>query len=1502
MIVNRKVLVRFISTLAVLMMLASSMVFFTPSSASGIEGDIDIPWTSAPTREASLDGDSWPMYMGDENHTGYSPSLIPPDNTTLWTADIPGLKEFDSPILYDSIVFIGSGDGHMRGLDPDNGDVVWDHYIGNYHISVGGTARDGVIYFGADNGHFYAVDIDTNTRLWDTNLHADSIISTSMVAAGKVFVGTSKLINSTFYALNANDGSVNWTLTMGDQENFWGFQSNPAFHDGRLYISDGWGTFYCLDSDGFFDGDQGYSGESNKSVGNADILWLKEDPDTTIQGHPLLAEGNVFYGNSTGIFFCLDALTGAEIWSVNVGSGAPPKISSCPSYHNGTIYLTTKRAWGLYNAYVGGSVYAFDSTDGSSLWRFNTTGEISRSSPIVGDGVLLFGNRENKVYCISTTTLNVADEDRLIWQRNIGSKIDSTLAVGMGRVFISRKNPSNGGKVIAIGSPDMKAHSIELNDPAPFEGENVQIALTVLNNGTVGATVSVVFRISTPDFLNQKVVGMVSGLRVEPGEEAVISQDWVAETGYPLIVGWITEVSPKDKVTQVEDNMDSMEMYVRPVLTGFWTSAGGGPGHTGWSQGELQSNRTYWSHDLGADWSDPAEPLWLDSQAGSGTSSAVGSALFLTTPQGDLTALNTSTDGNGGTGRLWTYTNASSNLIGRPALHIENEQSWSFANKVFAVGDDQALWAFDWIGFWDGVNDGAYQEEEETGITAGDVIWRKQLPSPVAAPIMIAGGNVLVITSDGNMTAYDDDDGSARWKIDVGMGHRPIAASLGKVYVANGYMITIINANTGSLIRTMDLSTIFSTDILSLSYLNGKLVVGSSMEVAVLDSNPDDNEDGTVDAEDVDDGAPDNITGVDLIWRSPLPYEMITPPAVSEAARVISMQVGGRILFMYLNNGTIISNLSMPLAPVTRAISGGSSFYTIVGADPWVVTSYSPDGSGGYEVVWTLPLDARPRGEPSISKKHMAISLSGGRILSIGDRNLAPVAVISSPDEALMAFPEETITLNASLSFDGDGDHLTYLWYLEGEDSPIYEGPDAVTEVNLEGVGTKKLTLRVLDEMRASGEAHVNVTLLKRVSEEFSDFYYGIVVEMSFGISEPNGRGLVDITIPEMPPEAPGAIFVCHLEFTPLPTYASYLLEWVNVTMEYTGKEFPVRMHEDLIKVYRYHDGAWGAPLVSGGNLEEGVGYGNFSELTAGYYAVGIMDNDAPNLRHRPESDVAIADSNAGMEFRVEYKDPDGEPPIWVRLVIEGGETVDLSPEGIVDPIRYSFYGSSPVDLDPGPYTYYFEADDGHFIARTGDFSLIVENRDPVISVKGPETNVIVGSEILFDASGTTDPDDDDLTFIWDFDVRDGLQRDQVGEKAAYSYPIKGVYIVTLRVSDGTVTVNRTMTITVVPGDSNEATSEISMGLVMLIGLVLLLVVAVVVFLVLSRKGSQEIDQIDKDLDVWSCPECGSVIRDGLDECDDCGYLYDPLDFKESSKDELSDDFEDGELDELLEE
>ena len=547
MIVNEKVLIRYISTLAVLMMLASSMVFFTPSVASGIEGDTDISWISAPTREASPDGDSWPMYMGDENHTGYSPSLIPPDNTTLWTADIPGLKEFDSPILYDSMVFIGSGDGHMRGLDPDNGDVVWDHFIGNYHISVGGAARDGVIYFGADNGHFYAVDIDTNTRLWDANLHADSIISTPMVAAGKVFVGTSDIINSTFYALNAHDGSVNWTLNMGDQENFFGFQSNPAFHDGRLYISDGWGTFYCLDSDGFFDGDQGYSGESNKSTGNADILWLKEDPDTTIQGHPLLAEGNVFYGNATGTFFCLDALTGADIWSVNVGSGAPPKISSCPSYNDGTVYLTTKRAWGMYNSYVGGSVYALDSTDGSLLWRFNTTGEISGSSPIVGDGVLLFGNREDKVYCISTTTLNVADEDRLIWKRNIGSKIDSTLAVGMGRVFISRKNSWNsGGKVIAIGSPDMRVHSIELNDPAPFEGENVQITLTVLNNGTVGATVSVEFRISTQDFLNQKVVGMVSDLRVEPGEEVLISQDWVAETGYPLIVGWITEVSPKD--------------------------------------------------------------------------------------------------------------------------------------------------------------------------------------------------------------------------------------------------------------------------------------------------------------------------------------------------------------------------------------------------------------------------------------------------------------------------------------------------------------------------------------------------------------------------------------------------------------------------------------------------------------------------------------------------------------------------------------------------------------------------------------------------------------------------------------------------------------------------------------------------------------------------------------------------------------------------------------------
>lgn len=91
------------------------------------------------------------------------------------------------------------------------------------------------------------------------------------------------------------------------------------------------------------------------------------------------------------------------------------------------------------------------------------------------------------------------------------------------------------------------------------------------------------------------------------------------------------------------------------------------------------------------------------------------------------------------------------------------------------------------------------------------------------------------------------------------------------------------------------------------------------------------------------------------------------------------------------------------------------------------------------------------------------------------------------------------------------------------------------------------------------------------------------------------------------------------------------------------------------------------------------------------------------------------------------------------------------------------------------------------------------DNQPPVIVITSPPpgTSYSVGEDIFFDASGTTDPDGDQLYFSWDFDDRDGIGIDSEGDRAHHSFTEKRIYTVTLRVSDTLHIVSKTIDVNI---------------------------------------------------------------------------------------------------------
>ncbi len=131
-----------------------------------------------------------------------------------------------------------------------------------------------------------------------------------------------------------------------------------------------------------------------------------------------------------------------------------------------------------------------------------------------------------------------------------------------------------------------------------------------------------------------------------------------------------------------------------------------------------------------------------------------------------------------------------------------------------------------------------------------------------------------------------------------------------------------------------------------------------------------------------------------------------------------------------------------------------------------------------------------------------------------------------------------------------------------------------------------------------------------------------------------------------------------------------------------------------------------------------------------------------------------------------------------IALNNTGGDEVKLyAPNGsLVDSVKYS--GSADND------TSYARLDEGGWKWTTkltaGKENIIVgKSVVPIVSIEA-DTEVAVGETVIFDASDTTDPDNEDMSFVWDF--ADGEEKS--GLVVSHVFNNEGVFAVKLIVVD----------------------------------------------------------------------------------------------------------------------
>ncbi len=339
---------------------------------------------------------------------------------------------------------------------------------------------------------------------------------------------------------------------------------------------------------------------------------------------------------------------------------------------------------------------------------------------------------------------------------------------------------------------------------------------------------------------------------------------------------------------------------------------------------------------------------------------------------------------------------------------------------------------------------------------------------------------------------------------------------------------------------------------------------------------------------------------------------------------------------------------------------------------------------------------------------------------------------IIDPGGPYIAIAGETIYFDASGTTDPDGDTLTYLWYLD-DGPPQFPSNNPITTHIYEDHGTYNAILTVTDSYNDAVQVEVSVTINPNSSPQVDPGgpYIAIAGETIYfdasGTTDPDGDELTYLWLfPDgSPPQFPSS--------NPITTHIFHQPGTYNALLVVTD---------------------------------------SYSEPVTVEVSVTINPNSPPQV------------------------DPGGP------YIAAPGETIQFDASGTTDPdgdtLTYMWYfddGSPPqfpsnnpitthIYDEPGTYNAILTVGDSYSDAVTVEVSVLITlNSPPQVDPGGPYI-ALPGETIYFDASGTTDPDGDTLTYLWYFDDDSPRQFPRKNPITTHIYKDIGTYNAVLAVND----------------------------------------------------------------------------------------------------------------------
>jgi len=335
----------------------------------------------------------WPMFARTTLHTAAGTGAISPPLTLAWTQDVAAGTGNGSPVVMDSIVFVGTLRGELIAVSVSTGKTIGSIGLGD--AIQGSPVIDGNVAFVAlanTKLSLVAFDLVDGRPRWKKGY--GDVEVTPCLYRGRIYLGNT---GGTFYCIERATGDDRWKFPLPGNTSLKGIRSSPAADSGAVIFGAEDGKIYALDAE------------------TGAVRWTF-DTGAPVEAAPLITAGEAIAGNLRGTICALDVATGRLRWQAH--TGAPVYANAIPA---GDLVIVGNLA---------GTMSAFRASDGMRAWKAEMEGPVN-SGAVLSGRTLYVGTMKKIVYGLNP------EDGAVTWKAEATGRIRTSPAAAFGRLFVT---------------------------------------------------------------------------------------------------------------------------------------------------------------------------------------------------------------------------------------------------------------------------------------------------------------------------------------------------------------------------------------------------------------------------------------------------------------------------------------------------------------------------------------------------------------------------------------------------------------------------------------------------------------------------------------------------------------------------------------------------------------------------------------------------------------------------------------------------------------------------------------------------------------------------------------------------------------------------------------------------------------------------------------------------------------------------------------------------------